>query len=569
MKYIYQLIFIAIIGSCSLHLSAQTIPVGTPLIEDYYRRAQLLGKLDSSISYSVRPLSAEALKTDNIFDPEGTLEADSWIKSSGPIQFANGKGVFQILPFSWQQQFNSHHPYGWNDGAMIPAKGYQTLVSGGFFAKFGPLSIQLKPEFVYAQNSSFESFGDNRSDAELSAYYGGNYNLIDAPERFGNSSYQKLSWGQSSIRLTVGPASLGLSNENIWWGPGVKNSLMMSNNATGFKHVTLNTVRPVKTYIGSFEAQIIGGRLEESGFSPLSITTLSTGTNIYSKPRSDWRYLAGLNVNYQPKWIPGLFLGFTRTFMSYGPDLDGIASYIPFFIPFQKTNIDNGGGDDGLARDQRTSLYARWLFTKAHAEIYFEYGLNDNSFNFRDFIGSPDHSRAYIFGLRKLVPLKGKTDEFIQVNAEITQMSQTIDGLLLRGAGSFYYHGEARQGYTNNGEVLGAGSGTGGNVQSIDLSWIKGMKKLGLSFERYEHNRDFYDSAGFGSAKGGSRSWVDFAFGAQGEWNYKNLLFNAKLQGIKSLNYQWRQKDLTDTQYYIPNNDVFNFHGELGVAFRF
>jgi len=569
MRNRFNYIFVFLLMSISVNVFAQTIPAGTPVMEDYYRRLQLQGKLDSTISFSNRPLTGEALKQPNIFDPTGELSDNGFYKSSGSITFAKGKGIFQILPFSWQQQVNSHHPYGWNDGAMIPAKGYQTLISGGLFAKFGPLSIQLKPEYVYAQNSFFDDYGSLRSDTELSSYFIDNYNKIDNPERFGKGAYSKFNWGQSSIRLTVGPASLGLSNENIWWGPGLKNSLMMSNNAQGFKHVTLNTVRPVKTPIGSFEGQIFGGRLESSGFTPLDKITLSDGTLIYDVPRNDWRYLAGLNLNYQPKWLPGLFLGFTRTFMSYGSDLQGLDDYIPFFIPFQKNQIGNGAGDDGSARDQRTSLYARWIFTKAKAEVYFEYGLNDNSYNFRDFIGSPDHSRAYLFGFRKLVPLRGKEEEFIQVGAEITQMSQTIDGLLLRGAGGFYYHGEVRQGYTNNGEVLGAGSGTGGNLQSFDVSWVKGLKKIGFSFDRLEHNRDFYDYAGFASAKGGSRSWVDFAIAADGTWNYKNLLFNAKLQGIKSLNYQWRQKDFTDTQYYIPNNTVFNFHGELGIALRF
>ncbi|RZK36200.1 MAG: hypothetical protein EOO90_27775, partial [Pedobacter sp.] len=489
--------------------------------------------------------------------------------SSGNITFGKGRGKFQILPFSWQQQINSHHPFGWNDGPMISAKGYQTMISGGLFLKYGPLSIQLRPEYVHAQNSVFESYGDQRNDNELVRYYTNQYNTIDNPERYGSHSYSKIDWGQSSIRVTVGPASFGLSNENIWWGPGIKNSLMLSNNASGFKHLTLNTVRPVKTAIGSFEGQILGGRLESSGFPPLEKTQLSNGASAYFPPRDDWRYLAGLNINYQPKWLPGLFLGFTRTFMSYGGDLDGLADYIPFFVPFQKAKIGDGAGDDGDARDQRTSLYARWIFPRAHAEVYFEYGLNDNSYDLRDFIGSPDHSRTYLLGLRKLIPLKGKTDEFIQFSGEITQMSQTIDGLLLRDASSFYYHGEVRQGYTHNGEVLGAGSGTGGNLQSFEVSWIKGFKKLGLSFDRLEHNRDFYDSSGFATAKGGSRSWVDFAFAAVGEWNYKNLLFNAKLQGIKSLNYQWRQKDFTDSQYYIPHNTVYNFQGQLGVTYRF
>jgi hypothetical protein len=51
-----------------------------------------------------------------------------------------------------------------------------------------------------------------------------------------NGPFNKAFWGQSSIRLTFGPASIGLSNENIWWGPGIRNSLIMSNNAPGFKH---------------------------------------------------------------------------------------------------------------------------------------------------------------------------------------------------------------------------------------------------------------------------------------------------------------------------------------------
>ncbi|MDN3587272.1 capsule assembly Wzi family protein [Pedobacter aquatilis] len=569
MKIVFNYIFIFFLIGISDGLFAQSIPVGMQGLEDYYRRLQLQGKLDSTISFSNRPVSNEALRQTDVFDPLNALTSNGTYKPLGAISFANGKGVLQILPFSWQQQINSHHPYGWNDGAMIPAKGYQTMLSGGFFVKYGPLSIQFRPEYVYAQNSSFESYGNDRSISELQAYLTQNYNLIDNPERFGNGAYSKLNWGQSSIRLTVGPASLGLSNENLWWGPGIKNSLMMSNHAQGFKHVTLNTVRPVKTAIGSFEGQIFGGRLEQSGFAPLDEKILSNSSLIYTAPRNDWRYLAGLNINYQPKWLPGLFVGFTRTFMSYGPDLEGLDDYIPFFIPFQKNRIDNGGGDDGQARDQRTSLYARWVMTKAKAEVYFEYGLNDNAYNFRDFIGSPDHSRAYLFGLRKLIPLKNHNDEYIQVGAEVTQMSQTIDGLLLRNAFGFYYHGEVKQGYTNNGEVLGAGTGSGGNLQSFDISWVKGLKRLGLTFDRLEHNRDFYDFAGFGNAKGGSRSWVDFALAAEGNWDYKNFLFNAKIQGIKSLNYQWRQKDFSDNQYYIPHNTVFNFHGELGVAFRF
>lgn len=564
-RIFFNIILFCLINIVYTNIQAQSLPVGTLGIEDYYRRKQLLGEVDPSVSFSIRPISpATAFKVGNIYDPDSTLTSDRLLISSGPLKFAGNLGQFQILPLTWQQQYNSDHPYGWNDGAMISARGYQTMTSAGFFLKFGPLSIQLRPEFVFAQNKDFDGFATDRSDLELQNYYQF-YNDLDEPEQFGKGSYSRVNWGQSSIRLTFGPISFGLSNENLWWGPGRRNSIMMTNNAEGFKHLTVNTVKPIKTVIGSFEIQVIGGKLENSKISPLSITQNSTGGELFRPYNDDWRYLTGFNINYQPKWIPGLFLGFTRDFMSYQSDLSGFGDYIPFFVAFQKNT--EGQEIDQFERDQRISGYARWVFPKAHSEVYFEYGLNDNSFNFRDFTGSPDHGRAYIFGFSKLVPIKSKIDQYIEVNAEINQISQSTDRLV-REAGGFYTHGAVRQGYSNLGQVLGAGTGSGGNLQSIQISWVKKLKKIGVSFERYEHNADFYEKY-LSDLYGNSRRWVDFALAANGEWNYKNFLFSAKLQGIKSLNYQWRMKDYTPDEYYIPHNDVFNFHGELGMSFRF
>lgn len=544
-------------------VKAQSLPVGTPVLDDYYRRQQLLGKVDSNISFTVRPLfSGPALKTHDVFDPDSTLKNDHWV-SMGPVSFAKGLGAFQILPVSWQQQFNSDHPYGWNDGPMIPAKGYQTMLSGGFFVKLGPLSIQLRPEFVYAANPSFNGVATGgRSDNDLIDYRA-YHNYIDQPERYGNGPYSKAFWGQSSIRLTFGPASIGLSNENIWWGPGIRNSLILSNNAPGFKHITINTVRPINTYIGSFEGQIIAGRLDYSGFPELN-TTLSNGKNLFPIKKDDWRYFTGFNINYHPKWIEGFTLGLTRTFNAYHKDVKTFSEYVPFFFPYQKQDTNDG---DPIPRDQYTSLYARWLFTKAQAEVYFEYGLNDNSYNTRDFIGSPDHSRAYIFGVRKMLPLTGRADQHILFSAEVTQLSQTPDRIV-RGAGGWYVHGGVTEGHTNEGQVLGAGTGSGGNLQSMEVSWVSGLKKLGVRFERYEHDVDFQETY-FPDINGNSRKWVDFAFALQGEWNYKNLIFNATLEEVKSFNYEWILKDYTPGQYYIPHNDVYNLHAVLGVTFRF
>lgn len=521
-------------------LLAQSIPVTSLMLDEYYRRMQLTGKLDSTVSFTIRPLvqGTMAIKQQG-FDPDSSLQKGKWTQINSNLPM-NPDGVkVQVMPLTWKQQLNSRNPYGWNDGAMIPAKGYQSLLNGGIFASYKFLSIQLAPEFVYAANSRFETSG-----VKLSG--------IDAPERFGDKSYSKFLWGQSSIRLNFGPASVGLSTENLWWGPGRRNSLLMSANASGFKHITLNTRYPIATPIGSFEGQFIGGKLESSNIAPYDET--------YEE--QDWRYLSGMNISYQPKWVPGLFLGFTRVFQAYNHEVRGLSGYIPFLTPFQKNKTSSYGDD--FPRDQILSFYGRWLFPKANAEVYVEFGVNDNSHDLRDFIGAPEHSRAYLFGFTKLVPFKGRPDEFIEVNAEVTQTSQNIDRVV-RPAGSWYTHSQVKHGYTHKGQILGAGMGIGGNVQSLHLSWVKGLKKLGVAFDRYEHNPHNAPSL----MNGRSRKWVDYAIAGVGEWNYENLLLQVKLQGIKSLNYQWRLKDYTPGNYYVPHNDVFNFHGEIGLAYRF
>src|SRR3546814_4587358 len=101
----------------------------------------------------------------------------------------------------------------------------------------------------------------------------------------------------------------------------------MSNNAEGFKHVTLNTVHPIRTAIGSFEAQFISGALENSGEPHPG--------NKDAYPKDEWRYLSAMNINYQPKWLPGLFLGLNRAFYAYNSDLNGFADYVPFLTPFK------------------------------------------------------------------------------------------------------------------------------------------------------------------------------------------------------------------------------------------
>jgi len=545
---------------------AQSIPVGTVVLEDAYRRAQLLGEIDSSISFASRPLfPKESIKVRNTNDPFVTLGKDQWTKTDNIFRFLKEKGTVQLLPFTWQQQFNTDHPYSMNDGMMIPARGYQTMVSGGIFAKLGPLSIQLRPEYVYAENKDYQGFYKEQIDRKWSGYYEVQL-FSDLPEKFGADPYKKLSWGQSSIRLTYGAVSFGFSNENLWWGPGMRNSLVMSNTADGFKHYTLNTVKPIRTPIGSFEGQIIAGRLENSGFDVPDINRTYMGYPIYLKKRDERRYINAMVLTYQPKWITGLFIGMTRSFTKYDSEKDSsFRTLFPVFFPLERKK-QNDLPNRPKGPDQRVSAFIRWLLVPEKAEVYFEFMRENQPDSWRDFTLMPTYSSAYIFGLRKMIPLNRHKGQYIQVNMELTQLEQTNANPDFPYR-FIYTNKTVTQGYTNNGQLLGAGIGPGSNLQSLSISWINGLKIIGLQFERYVHNNDFHNI----TIKDFRANWVDISATAIAEWNFHNLLLSARFENIISYNYQhyYRPQNPNSGKFMEPGINQYNLQAQIGITYCF
>jgi len=548
---------IMMICLCGL-VKGQSLPVGTSVREDYYRRAQLLSVADTNISFTVRPVFPNLNHIGQIDSIERIYNSKSIISR----KFLHQDFQLSLLPVSIQTQFNSDHPYGWNEAPMIPAKGFQTVASAGFFLRYGPLSIQLKPEFADAQNQSFPTFNPIQYDVIFARYYD-IYNNVDLPVRFGTTAYKKAYWGQSSIRLNYKSLSIGVSTENLWWGPGIQNSLLMSNTAPGFAHITLNTIKPIQTPIGSFEGQIIAGKLENSDFPPLIPDHYFFSTDLYVPKPADWRYLKGFILSWQPKWVPGLFLGYDAASQTYERNLNSFSDYLPFFSPVKKTTAPDNSIN---TQDQLSSVFMRWLWTKEHAEFYFEWGQYNNSQDLYQLLLAPNNSRAYIVGLRKLVPFNRIKNQNILIGIEVTQLQGNSISNIESGK-EWYVSQSTRQGYTNQGQELGAGIGPGGNLQSLEVSWVKGLKKIGLQLQRYVHNNDFYYYAFYDSFDY-SRHWVDLSLAATWEWNYKNFIFNAKLMGIKSLDYQWALKQNGDDPFFVNQTSINSLQIQAGISYK-
>lgn len=459
------------------------------------------------------------------------LKGDSNVRKSFTIQEniffhsnteKNNKNYLTLLPVHFTQQFNSHHPFGWNDGAMIQAKGYQILARVGAYFKKGFVEGQIAPEFVFATNNNYPN----------NISYGLN----------SNKTFSKFFLGQSFLKFNLGKISLGISSQNLFWGPGINSSLVMSNNAPGFFHGFVGTNAPIKTFLGNIEFKVIGAKLTSNNTFGYESNHLR---NVVVEDK--WRYQNAYIISLQPKWIKGFYVGLIRSSQQYGNEamnrkVDLFSKFLPAInLPIQKTN---NLGDDTANRDQLASVFFRLVFPKSNFELYTEFGKNDYGLNLRDYLMAPSHSSAYIVGMRKLFK---KTElNYIQAEAEITQMSESPD-FLVRRAYNWYEHWQILQGYTHNNQIIGSGAGFGTNVQTFGLTWINGNRRNGFIIQQLE--RDPNDRR---------NKWTDFSVAWMPQWTYKNMILGAKLQLVRSNNYIWEK-----------GNNPFNFHGRLMVQYNF
>jgi hypothetical protein len=479
---------------------------------------------------------------------------------------------YKVLPLYLNTRVDGKRPYVSGEYGMIPARGAQGFLSAGVYARFSILHIQFQPELVTAQNLPFSGFSQTFSSGIIASRFL-YWNVGDSPERFGNTTYTKVFWGQSNISFRVGAFELGAGTKNFWWGPGQFNSLIFSNNAPGFSNISVNTTKPAKTFLGIFEGQVLIGRLEPSGFPGSQSEELNS--KFFRPLNPDWRYINAFMLSYTPKWIPNLSLGLARSFLQYGEFLKPTFSGLfPMFEPFQKEKFFEGGdaffGDyDTQQNDksQQASAFGRYVFKKGKAEIYFQFGRRDHALNWREFILNPEHARAYQFGFLKLAKLTG-TSKFIQFRGEITHQQESINRNLrydILGGISWHTHGDKR-GFGHLGQPLGVGIGTGSNVQTLEISLVEDWKKFGILLERLENNQDFYYRA-FGQ-QSERKPWIDLSTALIWNTSYKDLFLSARLQGTYARNYQWGLSDTSTPEFPVSQN-LFSVNSHVNLIYFF
>ena len=523
----------------SSYTYAQNISMDQIPMEDALRRLQLMGKIEGDISFMVRPIQSTKLHSwDTVLqsiDPRVQAMGNQKIEK----HFLGKWGYASILPAQLTQQYVTAQPYQELDGPMIASSGYQLMATAGVYAKLGPLTIQLQPQWVSASNANFRG-------------------TTQTP------NYNKTYWGNSSIRLNAGPVSVGISSENITWGPSLMNPLIMSAHAPGFMHLTFNSRKPWRTPIGSFEWQWFATYLE--GINPKynSIADYSNG-----EPN---RYFNGAMISYQPKWIKGLSVGVTR--VNQEPRSIYSLDKRWNLLFYNVARINDASFEIESHRDQYAAAFLRWVWPTAHAEFYSEWGRNDAFFTMRDFIQQPEHSRAYTYGFRKLFGSEMEVikntnlktpKHYWQFISEYTRIQQPSTWPV-RTAGTWYARGDM-PGYTELGQIMGAPIGSGGNYQMMRISKFDGWKQIGLQIESTTHNAETFEDSDLAFANPSVTKWVDYGFRILLDYPYKRFLFSTTLAAKRSFNYNWSQPATASGLGLGNPNDLDSYLLKFSIRF--
>ncbi len=184
---------------------------------------------------------------------------------------------------------------------------------------------------------------------------------------------------------------IGISNANMWWGPGIHSSLQMSNNTHGFRYFSLGTFNEKQIGPIKLDLRYVFSKLDDK----------NVGEPYFSA------ILGSFTFSNNPIFTLGLSRAYISGHGNYAPTVYNLTLREAINLPFEdlflnKKQIDPNDPESAVDLwDEILVGYLVAYFPKSGLKIYVEYGRDDHAWDWDDFKRQPDHSGAGVFGLRK------------------------------------------------------------------------------------------------------------------------------------------------------------------------
>tara|TARA_B100000965_G_scaffold361113_1_gene342287 strand:- start:3569 stop:5077 length:1509 start_codon:yes stop_codon:yes gene_type:complete len=280
------------------------------------------------------------------------------------------------LFFQSEFYFNSNAPNFENMGNRFIGKGLGLFKSINLSYIGKNIIFSVEPYYFHSQNKEINEISRE-----------GIFSRLNDVRYNSNSPYQILGLRETQLYIHINNLGIGYSNANMWWGPGIHNSLTMTNNASGFPHILIGTLNEKTKGIIGYNIRYIFSKLDKTIGNPY-FTALVWNVTFYTKPI--------------------ITIGLIRSYLSGGLPTDRPFNQMDAaLIVFEQLLIDTKireYPDDWREHDpwdQVMSGFFSIYFPDSKLKLYCELGTNDHRQNLSDLRAYPDHAAASIFGFRK------------------------------------------------------------------------------------------------------------------------------------------------------------------------
>lgn len=235
----------------------------------------------------------------------------------------------------------------------------------------------IEPYYFISQNANYENPSRNPLFSRLN----------DNQSHHLESPYQAAGLREFQLYLHKNGIGGGISNANMWWGPGIHSAIVMTNNTSGFTNILLGTLEEKRFKDWGFIGRWTFSKFDDRNTYEPYFTSMILGVTYYSDPV--------------------VSIGLTRAIItggSYTEKSDSLRWFDAALSLFT-SKITSGDNRTYEARwspdDQMISGYVSTYFPKSKLTLFIEIGRTDIAWDIDDFLLTPDHAIATNFGMRK------------------------------------------------------------------------------------------------------------------------------------------------------------------------
>jgi len=413
--------------------------------------------------------------------PAASGSVQRWVDARLGRIPASDRVAFRVVLPDVRVTWNSAIPFSVNDGPLWAGRGWNMSVTAGVggegripVAGRPTVRVVLAPTLTYSQNLPVQilpNYEYGRSLYSNPLHRRGA--SLDYPMRFGDLYLLRVDPGRSDITLSWRRVAAGVTTANEWWGPGMRNALVMSSNAPGIPRLFVRTSHPLSTRLGLVDAELFGGTLTQSMF--------------FGVTSNENRTISGIRAELRPAFDTMLTLGLERVVYAEigpyaSPGLMTLSRSLDALIRWEQLR------GPGLQKsDQISGLFARWGIPRSAFEVYGEWARMALPGSVPDLLFTPYYSGAWTFGFQWAPIVRARSR--LRLQTELTDLEQSAVHAS-RPAQDFYSGAGVEHGYTQRGQIIGAWIGPGASSQSIGIDWIAPSWQVGPYVARVRWEND-------------------------------------------------------------------------------